>query len=120
MARVIAARAAAHPDAVALVLRGERVSYRALESRATRWARALRAAGVRPGATVGLALDRSIEAIVALLAMLGGGATALAMDKTITVTVDGKDRVVHMFGGDVASMVPAAAIAHLHRAARSA
>jgi uncharacterized protein YabE (DUF348 family) len=42
--------------------------------------------------------------------MLGGGATALAMDKTITVTVDGKDRVVHTFAGDVASALKAAGI----------
>jgi amino acid adenylation domain-containing protein len=75
-----AAMAAARPDDVALVLGDERVSYGALEARATRWARALRAAGVRPGATVGLALDRSLEAIVALLAILKSGAAYLPLD----------------------------------------
>jgi non-ribosomal peptide synthetase component F len=41
-----AAQAALRPDATALVLRSERVTYRELEARATRWAAALRAAGV--------------------------------------------------------------------------
>jgi uncharacterized protein YabE (DUF348 family) len=48
--------------------------------------------------------------VVAVLAMLGGSASALAVDKTITVTVDGKDRVVHTFAGDVASALDAAGI----------
>jgi uncharacterized protein YabE (DUF348 family) len=48
--------------------------------------------------------------VVAVLAMLGGAASALAMDKTITVTVDGHDRVVHTFAGDVASALEAAGI----------
>jgi uncharacterized protein YabE (DUF348 family) len=48
--------------------------------------------------------------VVAVLAMLGGAASALAMDKTITVTVDGQDRVVHTFAGDVASALEAAGI----------
>ena len=46
-----------------------------------------------------------------LLALVGGGATALAMDKTITLTVDGQDRTVHTFAGDVASALQAAGIA---------
>jgi uncharacterized protein YabE (DUF348 family) len=45
-----------------------------------------------------------------LLALVGGGATALAMDKTITLTVDGQDRTVHTFAGDVASALQAAGI----------
>jgi uncharacterized protein YabE (DUF348 family) len=48
--------------------------------------------------------------VAAVLAMLAGGACALAMDKTITVTVDGQERVVHTFAGDVASTLAAAGI----------
>jgi uncharacterized protein YabE (DUF348 family) len=48
--------------------------------------------------------------VAVVLAMLGGGASALAADKTITVTVDGKDRIVHTFAGDVASALAAAGI----------
>jgi uncharacterized protein YabE (DUF348 family) len=48
--------------------------------------------------------------VAAVLAMLAGGASALAMDKTITVTVDGQERVVHTFAGDVASTLAVAGI----------
>ena len=49
-------------------------------------------------------------ALALLLALVGGGASAVAMDKAITVTVDGQDRVVHTFAGDVASALQAAGI----------
>jgi uncharacterized protein YabE (DUF348 family) len=49
-------------------------------------------------------------ALALLIALVGGGATALAMDKTITVTVDGQDRTVHTFAGDVGSALQAAGI----------
>ena len=39
---------------------------------------------------------------VALLAVAAGGSTAVALDKEVTVTVDGVDQVVHTFSGDVA------------------
>ena len=45
-----------------------------------------------------------------LLALVGGGATALAMDKTITLTVDGQDRTLPIFAGDVAAALQAAGI----------
>ena len=51
-----------------------------------------------------------VTVVVAILAMLGGAAAALAADKTITVTVDGHDRVVHTFGGDVAAVLASAGI----------
>jgi uncharacterized protein YabE (DUF348 family) len=49
-------------------------------------------------------------ALALLLAVVGGGATAVAMDKTVTLTVDGQDRTVHTFAGDVASALQAAGI----------
>jgi uncharacterized protein YabE (DUF348 family) len=39
---------------------------------------------------------------VALLAVAAGGSTAVALDKEVTVTVDGVDQVVHTFSSDVA------------------
>jgi uncharacterized protein YabE (DUF348 family) len=48
--------------------------------------------------------------VVAVLAMLGGAVSALVLDKTITVTIDGQDRVVHTFGADVASALGSAGI----------
>jgi uncharacterized protein YabE (DUF348 family) len=52
-----------------------------------------------------------VTVLVVVLAMLGGAASALAMDKTITVTVDGHERVVHTFATDVASTLESAGIA---------
>ena len=45
-----------------------------------------------------------------LVALVGSGAGALAMDKTITVTVDGEDQVLHTYAGDVAGALAAAGI----------
>jgi resuscitation-promoting factor RpfB len=39
---------------------------------------------------------------VALLAVAAGGSTAVALDKQVTVTVDGVDQVVHTYSSDVA------------------
>jgi len=67
------------PDAVALVAAGLPVTYAELDTRANRLAHHLVAAGVRPGALVGVRLDRGAELIVAVLAILkaGGGYTML-------------------------------------------
>ena len=40
--------------------------------------------------------------VVVLTILVAGSATAVAADKTVVVTVDGQDRVVHTFAGDVA------------------
>ena len=45
-----------------------------------------------------------------LVALVGGGAGALAMDKTVTVTVDGHDRVLHTYADDVADTLAAAGV----------
>jgi uncharacterized protein YabE (DUF348 family) len=50
-------------------------------------------------------------ALAALLTLTAGSATALAMDKAVTVTVDGQDRVLHTYADDVAEVLAAAGIA---------
>ncbi|WP_285757746.1 resuscitation-promoting factor [Nocardiopsis ansamitocini] len=42
-----------------------------------------------------------IGAVLAAVLLLAGGGTAFAMDKRITLTVDGESRTVHTFGGTV-------------------
>ncbi|HEX4511335.1 MAG TPA: amino acid adenylation domain-containing protein, partial [Burkholderiaceae bacterium] len=74
------ARAAAQPHAVALRLQDAAVTYAELASRSRAWALVLREQGIGEGSTVGLALDRSFEAIVALLAILRCGAAYLPLD----------------------------------------
>ncbi|MGA5817915.1 amino acid adenylation domain-containing protein [Kitasatospora sp. NPDC094028] len=68
------------PDAVALVAGTERLTYRQLDERASRMAAGLRALGVRPGAKVGVALERDAELVVALLAVLKAGCAYVPMD----------------------------------------
>lgn len=46
----------------------------------------------------------------ALLALVATGATAVAADKVVTVTVDGRDRVVHTFAADVAGALRSAGL----------
>ncbi|MDX3229333.1 non-ribosomal peptide synthetase, partial [Streptomyces sp. ME19-01-6] len=69
----------ATPDSVALVHRGDTLSYTELNRRANRLARHLAHSGVQPGTVVGIHLERTPEMVVALLAVLkaGGGYTLL-------------------------------------------
>ena len=73
--RVVRRAAAEHPDATAIVLGGERWSYRELNERSNQWVRFLRARGVGPESRVAICLERSPTLIMAVLAVLkaGGG-----------------------------------------------
>jgi amino acid adenylation domain-containing protein len=68
------------PEAPALILGGERLSYGELDRRANQLARHLRATGVRPGDRVALLLERSTEMVVALVATLKAGAAYVPLD----------------------------------------
>ena len=63
------------PDAVALQEGIHQITYRDLNARANRLARFLRERGAGPGSFVGVALDRSADLIVGLLAILKAGGT---------------------------------------------
>ncbi|CRK56719.1 Siderophore biosynthesis non-ribosomal peptide synthetase modules @ Bacillibactin synthetase component F [Alloactinosynnema sp. L-07] len=73
-------RAAATPNAVAVVAGETAVTYRELDERANRLAHVLRREGARPGTIVALALPRASELVVALLAVLKTGAAYLPLD----------------------------------------
>ncbi|MEE8523392.1 MAG: amino acid adenylation domain-containing protein, partial [Thermoanaerobaculia bacterium] len=75
------------PDAVAVVLgrndgAEERLSYRELDLRANRLARYLRDLGAGPEVLVGVLMERSLDMVVALLAVLKAGAAYLPLDRT--------------------------------------
>ncbi|MFE3828673.1 amino acid adenylation domain-containing protein [Streptomyces sp. NPDC059092] len=80
LAELFHRQAVSTPDAVALVSEGEQVSYAELEARSNRLARALIARGVGPEALVGVVLDRSVEQVVALLAVVKSGGAYLPVD----------------------------------------
>ncbi|MFJ4184419.1 non-ribosomal peptide synthase/polyketide synthase [Kitasatospora sp. NPDC089509] len=75
-------RAARTPEATAVVCRGERVDFAELNARANRLARTLVERGVGAEDLVALALPRSVELVVALLAVLKTGAAYLPVDPT--------------------------------------
>jgi amino acid adenylation domain-containing protein len=74
------AHARREPDAVAVVADGEVLTRGELNGRANRLAHHLRARGAGRGALVGLLLDRTPDAVVALLAVLKSGAAYLPLD----------------------------------------
>ena len=77
---LFAAQAAARPAADAVVCGDERLSYGELDRRAAALAGHLRALGVRPEARVALYLERSIDLVVGLLAVLKAGAAYVPLE----------------------------------------
>ncbi|MDR3654370.1 MAG: AMP-binding protein, partial [Mycobacterium sp.] len=80
---VFAAQVARTPEAVALSCGGLSMTYRELEEAANRLAHLLAGQGVGPGGCVALLFSRSVEAIVAILAVLKTGAAYLPIDPAL-------------------------------------
>ncbi|WP_344325026.1 amino acid adenylation domain-containing protein, partial [Kitasatospora putterlickiae] len=74
------AAALAHPEAVAAGYDDHTLTYRELGARADRLARLLAARGIGPGTIVALALPRSLDLVVGLLAVAKSGAAYLPLD----------------------------------------
>src|SRR5262245_44556852 len=74
------ARVELTPEAVAVVLDDEQVTYRELNRRANQVAHHLRTLGVGPEVLVGLCLERSAEMVVGLLGILKAGGAYVPLD----------------------------------------
>ncbi|MFM9371356.1 amino acid adenylation domain-containing protein [Streptomyces sp. Da 82-17] len=76
----IEAQAARTPDAPALAFGAETLTYAELNARANRLAWHLRGLGVRPGALAAVAVPRSLDLVVTLLAVVKAGGAYLPLD----------------------------------------
>jgi non-ribosomal peptide synthetase-like protein len=78
--RVFEAQADRRPSATAIVCGPRTLSYGEVDALANRLARHLRARGVQAGALVGLLVERSPEAVIAILATLKAGGAYVPLD----------------------------------------
>ena len=76
----IEATVARTPEACALIHGNERLTYRELDARANRLARHLQEIGVGPEVIVAVCLERSVAAVVSILAVLKAGGAYLPLD----------------------------------------
>ncbi|CAE6741586.1 non-ribosomal peptide synthetase [Nitrospira defluvii] len=97
---LIAAQVEAQPETTAVVTKTERVTYRELDRRAIRLARYLRTQGVKQEERVCLCLDRSLDLVVGLLAILKAGCAYVPLDPTYprerlaTMVTDSQARLI--------------------------
>lgn len=80
IARLFEEQVGRTPEAVAVVSGDQRLTYRELDARANRLARYLQDSGVGPETLVGMAIERSHEMLIALLAILKAGGAYLPLD----------------------------------------
>ncbi|HEX3526026.1 MAG TPA: AMP-binding protein, partial [Thermoanaerobaculia bacterium] len=79
---MVAAQAARHPEAEAVVCGELRLTYRELLAEARSLARRLAGLGVGPDVPVGIFQERSPAMLVSLLAVLEAGGAYLPLDPT--------------------------------------
>lgn len=88
---LIATQTARTPEAIALICADERLTYRELDGRANRLAQHLQMLGAGPDSLIAVCCDRSLEMMIAVLAVLKAGAAYVPIDPTYPA-----DRVSYM------------------------
>jgi len=68
------------PDAIAVILEGEQLTYRELNQRANCLAHYLKTLGVEPEVLVGICVERSLDMVVGLLGILKAGGAYVPLD----------------------------------------
>jgi natural product biosynthesis luciferase-like monooxygenase protein len=102
------------PDAVALVFEGQQLSYADLDARTNRVAHVLRDMGVARGTFVGLHLDRSLDLVIAAIAILKSGAAYVPLDPAYpadrtTLYIEDSGAEVIITSADLAAHLPESA-----------
>jgi amino acid adenylation domain-containing protein len=98
--RLIEDQAAHKPEATAVVVEDQQLSYGELNRRANQLAHHLQRLGVGPEDLVGLCLERSVELVVGMLAILKAGGAYLPLDPALPaerldgMMADARPRVV--------------------------
>ncbi|RRB04270.1 non-ribosomal peptide synthetase [Larkinella rosea] len=98
--KLIAQTATQHPTKTALRFNGEEISYRTLNETANQLAHYLIGKGISEGDIVGIALDRSPDMLITLLAVLKAGAAYLPLDPAYP-----QERVTFMLADSSARML---------------
>jgi amino acid adenylation domain-containing protein len=85
IAQLFEQQAARTPDAVAVISAGRCLTFLELDQHANQLARHLQQFGVRPEVLVGIAVERSVEMMVGLLAILKAGGAYVPIDPSYPV-----------------------------------
>ncbi|NET37601.1 MAG: AMP-binding protein [Cyanothece sp. SIO1E1] len=80
---LFATQAAEYPDRLALVCEDQQLTYAELNTRADQLAHYLKSIGVGPEVIIPIYLERSVELIIAMLAVLKTGGAYLPLDPTL-------------------------------------
>ncbi|MFC6632382.1 non-ribosomal peptide synthetase [Microbulbifer taiwanensis] len=91
---------ARYPDKTAVVFEDESISYQLLYDRSHALALYLQSLGVTPDATVGVSVDRSLEMIVGILAILLAGGAYVPLDPDYP-----QDRLTYMLADSQSAIV---------------
>jgi amino acid adenylation domain-containing protein len=94
------ARVAEQPDATAVEIEGQSLTYRELEARANRVAHTLRERGAKPGQYVAVCLSRSLDLVICLLGVAKSGAAYVPIDAEYP-----RDRIAFMLEDSAAELV---------------
>jgi microcystin synthetase protein McyC len=88
------------PEEIAVIFEGQELTYQALNERANQLAHYLQEKGVKPEVLVGIYLERSLEAIIGILAILKAGGAYVPLDPTYP-----RDRLDYMLTDSAVSIL---------------
>ncbi|MDD2050653.1 amino acid adenylation domain-containing protein [Pseudomonas putida] len=98
--QLIEAQAERTPLATALLFAGQRLDFASLNARANRLAHALIERGVGPDVLVGIALERSLDMVVGLLAIMKAGGAYVPLDPEYP-----QERLAYMLADSAVSLL---------------